>query len=171
MLQGLPHILSLATASGLSLGTTSDIVTDALTAFRLESSDTAHFVDVLAMASSKSNTNVQMLGESFKMAAPIAGTLNYKIEDVALALGLMANNGIKAGMSGRSLRQAMTNLAKGVELSSTELGKFKYSSMNADGTAKDFKQVIDELRESFSHMTEKERIANAETIASKKFAA
>lgn len=135
---------------------------DALTAFKLEASSTAEFVDVLAVASSKSNTNVQMMGESFKMSASIAGALGYSIQDVALALGVMANSGIKSGMAGRALRQTMANLAKGVELSSKNLGTFKYSSMNANGTAKDLKQVLDELRDSFSTMTEKERVANAE---------
>lgn len=96
------------------------------------------------------------------MSASIAGALGYSIQDVALALGVMANSGIKSGMAGRALRQTMANLAKGVELSSKNLGTFKYSSMNANGTAKDLKQVLDELRDSFSTMTEKERVANAE---------
>ena len=93
MLAGLPSVLSLATASGENLSRTSDIVTDALTAFKLEASDTGHFVDVLAQASSDSNTNVSMLGESFKMCSAIAGTLGYSVDDVALSLGIMANAG------------------------------------------------------------------------------
>ncbi|EEI83494.1 phage tail tape measure protein [Anaerococcus tetradius] len=95
MLDGLPGVMNLAAASGEDLGRTSDIVTDALTAFGLSTKDTNEFVDVLAATSTNSNTNVSMLGESFKYVAPVAGALGYKVQDVSVALGLMANQGIK----------------------------------------------------------------------------
>lgn len=95
MLDGLPPILNLAAAAGEDLGTTSDIVTDALTAFNLKASDAGHFSDILASASSNANTNVGMMGESFKYAAPIFGSVGYSAEDAALSIGLMANSGIK----------------------------------------------------------------------------
>ena len=100
MLDGIEGIMNLAAASGENLGTTSDIVTDALTAFGLEAKDSGHFADVLAAASSNANTNVSMMGETFKYAAPIAGALGYSTEDTALAIGLMANSGIKASQAG-----------------------------------------------------------------------
>lgn len=111
MLDGLEGIMNLAAASGESLGATSDIVTDALTAFGMTASDSGHFADVLAKASSNANTNVSMMGETFKYVAPVAGALGYSAEDVALAVGLMANSGIKASQAGTSLRGALTNLA------------------------------------------------------------
>ena len=112
MLDGIEGIMSLAAASGEDLATTSDIVTDALTAFGLSASDSGHFADVLAAASSNANTNVSMLGESFKYAAPVAGALGYSAEDTAVALGLMANAGIKASQGGTALRNILTNMAK-----------------------------------------------------------
>ena len=112
MLDGIEGIMSLAAASGEELATTSDIVTDALTAFGLEAKDSGHFADVLAAASSNANTNVSMLGESFKYVAPAAGTLGYSIEDISLALGLMANNGIKSSQAGTSLNSSLSRLAK-----------------------------------------------------------
>jgi len=91
----LPGVLALAAASGEDLATTSDIVTDAMTAFGLQADESGRFADVLATAASSANTNVGMMGETFKYAAPIAGALGYSIEDTALAIGLMANSGIK----------------------------------------------------------------------------
>ena len=111
MLDGIDGIMNLAAASGEELALTSDIVTDAITAFGLSAKDSSHFVDVLAATSSSSNTNVAMMGETFKYAAPIAGTLGYSIEDTALAIGLMANAGIKGSQAGTALRSGLTRLA------------------------------------------------------------
>ena len=111
MLGGIEGIMNLAAASGEDLATTSDIVTDALTAFGLSASDSGHFADILAAASSNANTNVSMMGETFKYCAPIAGALGFSAEDTAEAIGLMANSGIKASQAGTSLRSIMNNLA------------------------------------------------------------
>lgn len=112
MLSGIDGIMNLAAASGESLAKTSDIVTDALTAFGMAASDSSHFADVLAKASSNSNTNVAMMGETFKYVAPVAGALKFSVEDCAVAIGLMANSGIKASQAGTSMRQLFTNLVK-----------------------------------------------------------
>lgn len=111
MLDGIEGIMNLAAASGEDLATTSDIVTDALTAFGLSAADSGHFADILAAASSNANTNVSMMGETFKYCAPIAGALGFSAEDTAEAIGLMANSGIKASQAGTSLRSIMNNLA------------------------------------------------------------
>ena len=103
MLNGIEGIMNLAAASGENLATTSDIVTDALTAFGLSAQDSTHFADVLAAASSNANTNVSMMGETFKYVAPVAGALGFSVEDCGVAIGLMANSGIKAGQAGTSL--------------------------------------------------------------------
>ena len=110
MLDGIEGIMNLAAASGEDLATTSDIVTDALTAFGLSAADSGHFADILAAASSNANTNVAMMGETFKYCAPIAGAMGYTAEDVAEAIGLMANSGIKSTQAGTALRTMMTKL-------------------------------------------------------------
>lgn len=112
MVSGLPGVMNLAAASGEDLGTVSDIVTDALSAFGLQAKDSAHFADVLAKASSSSNTNVGMMGETFKYVAPVAGAMGYSIEDTAVAIGLMASAGIKASEGGTALRAMLTRLVK-----------------------------------------------------------
>ena len=112
MLNGIEGIMNLAAASGEELATTSDIVTDALTALGMSAQESGHFADILAAASSNANTNVSMLGESFKYCAPVAGSMGASAEDLAIALGLMANSGIKGSQAGNSLKNALVNLVK-----------------------------------------------------------
>lgn len=164
MLQGVDGVIQLAAASGEDLATVSDIVTDALTAFGLEAEDSGHFVDVLAKTAASSNTTVTMLGEAFKYAAPLAGALGYSVEDVAVAMGLMANNGIKGSQAGTAMRTMFSKLAGDVKLSAQAFGDVTISAANADGTMKPFSQTLDELRFYFSQMTEAEKLANAEAV-------
>ena len=149
MLDGIEGIMNLAAADGLDLATTSDIVTDALTAFGLSAKDSSHFADVLAKASSSANTNVSMLGESFKYAAPVAGALGYSAEDTAIALGLMANSGIKASQGGTALRTMLTNLAKPTDDIADAMSYLGISLENNDGSMKSLMEVMQNLRSSF----------------------
>lgn len=162
MLNGIDGILTLAAASGENLGTTSDIVTDALTAFGLKAADSAHFADVLAAASSNSNTNVGMLGESFKYAAPLAGAYKFSIEDTAIALGLMANAGIKASQSGTALRKIFANFSDDIKITQESGAELIVTTTNADGSMRSLKSIIDDLRVAFNGMSDaqKEAIGN-----------
>lgn len=160
MIDGIDGIMNLAAADGLDLATTSDIVTDALTAFGLKASDSAHFADVLAKASSSANTNVSMLGESFKYVAPIAGTLGYSAEDTAVALGLMANAGIKGSQAGTSLRTALTNMASPTKDMVGVMNSLGIEIENANGSMKPLGDLMDDLREKFRITTEEERNQN-----------
>ena len=165
MMDGIAGIMDLAAASGEDLATTSDIVTDALTAFGLQASDSAHFADVLAQASSKSNTNVGLMGETFKYVAPVAGALGYSIEDTAVAIGLMANSGIKGSQAGTALRSTITRLAKPVGEAKDAVEELKISITNADGTMKPLSQTMVELREKFAGLTEEQKAQYAAMLA------
>ena len=167
MLSGIEGIMNLAAASGEDLATTSDIVTDALTAFDLTAKDSGHFADLLAAASSNANTNVSMMGETFKYCAPIAGALGYTAEDTAEAIGLMANAGIKSSQAGTSLRTIMTRLQGELELSGEALGDVTIQTANADGSMREFSDIIANCRSAFSRMTESEKAAAAETLVGK----
>ena len=167
MLSGIEGILNLAAASGESLGTTSDIVTDALTAFGLQASDSGHFADVLAQASSNANTNVSMLGESFKYVAPVAGAMKYNVEDVSLALGLMANASVKGSMAGTSLKTALVNMASPTDKMATAMKKYGISLTDSDGKMKTLKGVMDNLRTSLGGLAEAEQTAAASRIFGK----
>lgn len=152
MLSGLPGIMNLAAASGEDLATTSDIVTDALTAFGLKAEDSSHFADVLAAASSNANTNVSMMGESFKYAAPTAGALGYSAEDVAIALGLMANQGIKSSQAGTALNAVFTRMAKPTKDSETAMNRLGISLADSEGNMYSFREIMDQLRSSFGQI-------------------
>ena len=153
MLDGIEGIMNLAAASGENLATTSDIVTDALTAFGLTAGDSGHFADILAAASSNANTNVSMMGETFKYAAPVAGALGYSAEDTALAIGLMANAGIKSSQAGTSLRRILINLASPTDSVQYGMDKLGISMTDASGKVKPFRQMMEELRQSFNNGT------------------
>lgn len=165
MMDGIAGIMDLAAASGEDLATTSDIVTDALTAFGLQASDSAHFADVLAQASSKSNTNVGLMGETFRYVAPVAGALGYSIEDTAVAIGLMANSGIKGSQAGTALRSTITRLAKPVGEAEKAVNDLGISITNADGTMKPLSQTMVELREKFAGLTKEQKAQYAAMLA------
>ena len=165
MLSGISGIMDLAAASGEDLGKVSDIVTDALTAFGLKASDSAHFADVLAAASSNSNTNVSMMGETFKYVAPIAGALGYSAEDTAVAIGLMANAGIKGSDAGTALRATMTRLVDPPKEAAQAMEALGISVRNSDGTMKPFMQTMRELRERFGGLSQAEKAQMASSIA------
>ena len=165
MLSGMDGVMQLAAASGEDLAMVSDIVTDNLTAFGLKASDTAHFADILAAAATSSNTSVSIMGETFKNSAALAGALGYSVEDVAVAIGLMANAGIKGSNAGTALKNIFNGLLEGVTLTSEAFGEVEYSAINADGTMKSFGETINDLRGYFAQMTGAEQLHNAEAIA------
>lgn len=165
MTAGLPGIMNLAAASGESLANVSDIVTDALTAFNLKAEDSAHFADVLAKASSNSNTNVGMMGATFKYVAPIAGAMKYSIEDTAVAIGLMANAGIKGEQAGTSLRSMLTRLVKPPADAAAALKKLGVSAQNQDGSMKPLSETLAQLREKFADLDDSQKAEYAASIA------
>ena len=172
MIAGIDGVLSLAAASGEDLATTSDIVTDAMTAFGLSADKANHFADVLAVASSNANTNVGMMGETFKYVAPIAGSLGYTVEDIAENIGLMANSGIKASQAGTALRSIITRLSTDAGASSKSLGalgilteKLGVEFYNADGSARDFGDVLAETREKWKDLTDEQQTEYGSKIA------
>lgn len=167
MIGGLPGIMNLAAASGEDLAEVSDIVTDALTAFGLKASDSAHFADVLAKASSSSNTNVSLMGNTFQYVAPVAGALGYSIEDTAVAIGLMANAGIKGEKAGTALRGALTNLAKPSDTVAAYMDALNVSLTDAQGNVKPLSALMVDLRQKFAGLTDAQKAEYAAGIAGK----
>ncbi|MCI8374920.1 MAG: phage tail tape measure protein [Lachnospiraceae bacterium] len=161
MLDGIEGIMNLAAASGEDLAATSDIVTDALTAFGMKAGDATHFADVLAQASSNANTNVGMMGETFKYVAPLAGALKYSAEDTAIAIGLMANASIKGSQAGTSLRSILTRLAKPTKESAAAMEALGLSITDSSGQMKPFSGVITDMRSAFAGLTEEEQASYA----------
>ena len=167
MLSGIEGIMNLAAASGEDLASTSDIVTDALTAFGLTAADSGHFADILAAASSNANTNVSMMGETFKYCAPIAGALGFSAEDTAEAIGLMGNAGIKSSQAGTSLRTIMSNLSGEVKICGSNIGEVTVATTNADGSMRDLSAILADCRTAFGGLSESEKAAAAEALVGK----
>ena len=149
MMSGISGIMNLAAASGEDLATTSDIVTDALTAFGLTAQDTEKFVDTLAATATNSNTNVSLLGESFKYCAPVCGALGYSAEDTSIALGLMANCGIKATNAGTALRAILTNMAKPTDAVEAAMSELGVSLTDSEGKMLSLRDLMVNLRDGF----------------------
>lgn len=167
MVDAVPATMDLASASGEDLAEVSDIVTDSMTAFNMKAKEASHFTDVLAAAATSSNTNVGKLGESFKYAAPLAGSLGYSIEDTSLALGLMANSGIKASQAGTSMRSWLTRMAKPTDESAAAMKKLGLSLKDSHGKMKPLRTVIKETRSAFSGLSKSQKAQYAAMLAGK----
>lgn len=165
IIAGMPGMLDLAAASGSDLATVADIVSDDLTAFGMSADQAGHMADVMAAASTNANTNVEMMGMTFKYAGAVAGALGYSLEDVSIATGLMANAGIKADQAGTSLRAIMTRLIDPPKDAADALNALGISAINADGSVKPFRQTIMELREKFKGLSQSEKAQMASSIA------
>lgn len=167
MLDGIEGVISLAAASGEDLGQVSDIVTDAITAFGLAAEDVNHFSDVLAAASAASNTNVSMMGETFKYCSTLAGAMGFAIEDVAEAIGVMANSGTKSTMAGTALRTLLAKLSDDVKITGDAIGEVTIKTSNADGTMRGLTEILTDMRKAWAGLSESERATQAEAIAGK----
>lgn len=165
IIAGMPGLLDLAAASGEDLARVADIVSDDLTAFKMPAEQAAHMADVMAAASTNANTNVSMMGETFKYAGAIAGSLGYSLEDVAAAAGLMANAGIKSEMAGTALRSIMTRMIKPPKEAAAALDQLGVSATNADGAVKPFREQMIALRNAMKGLTEAQKAEMANSIA------
>lgn len=167
IIDAMPGLLDLAAASGTDLGTTADIVSDSLTAFGLSASDTGHFADVLAVASSSANVSVETLGETFKYAAPVAGSLGFKMEEVTAAASLMGNASIKASQAGTTLRTAMTNMGIAADANNSVFKELGIELKNQDGSMKSFGDILGQTKKKFDTMTEAQKASYAEALFGK----
>lgn len=167
MTAGIAGIMNLAAAAGEDLGTTSDIVTDGLTAFGMSAKESGRFADVMAATSTNASTNVTMLGESFKYCAATAGAMGYNIEDISVALGVMANAGIKESTAGTTLKNVIANMAKPTDAQAAVMQKLGISLTDSSGNMKSFAEVMNNLRSSFNGLSETEKASYATTLAGK----
>ena len=167
MIAGIDGVMNLAAASGEDLAMVSDIVTDSLTAFGLKAEDAGHFADVLAKASSSANTNVELMGESFKYVAPVAGAMGYSVEDCSVAIGLMANAGIKGSQAGTALRSLLTNLADPTDEVAQAMSDLGVSLTDSNGEMKPMNQLLSEMKGGFNNLSEAQKTQYASTIAGK----
>ena len=152
VLGGVAGIMNLAAAGGTELGQTSDIVTDSIENFGLTAADASHFADIMAQTMRKSNTDLLKLGESYKYVSPVAKAMGYSVEDINVALGLMANSGIKASSGGTALRTLLTNMAKPTDNMAAAMADLGVSLDDGNGNMKSFHDVMLDLRKGFGSL-------------------
>lgn len=165
MLSSISGVLNLAKASEMDLGEASDIVTDYISAFGLSAKDAGHFVDVMATAMSKSNTDTAQLGEAYKNVASTAGQFGYSVEETTAALMTMANVGVKGGEAGTSLNALMVRLATNTKNCADELKKYGVSIYDSDGNMKSLTAILTGIAEAMSKLTTEEQANLAKMIA------
>lgn len=166
-IEGLKGILDLASASGTELALTSDIVTDAISAFGYTAADSGRFADVMTAACTNANVSVETLGESYKYCGALAGTMGYELDQITTALAVMGNQGIKGSQAGTALRSAISNLSAPTKQMKEGMDALGISIKNKDGTLKSFEEVIDNVRTSFGKLGEAEQAAYAKQIFGK----
>lgn len=165
MLNGIEGVMNLAASSGEDLATSASIVTDALTAMGYEAKDAGKLADVMASAASNANTTIGLMGNTFQYAAPLVGALGYTMEDTAIAIGLMANASIKGEKAGTALRSIFTRLSAPPKDCAEALDAMNISLTDSTGKMRPFREVIQDLRTSFSNLSETQQTANAKAIA------
>ena len=164
IMSGIGPVLSFATANAIDLGSAAGIVADGLSQFGLQAQDTGMFTDVLSATAAAANTDIGLLGETLKYAGAPAGALGYKLQDVAVAMGLMANKGIKGSQAGTTLRSAMTRLANPTGESAKAMKKLGISITDSSGKVKPFATLMQDLRGKFSKLNDAQKAQMASTI-------
>lgn len=164
IMQGIGPVLNFATANAIDLGQAAGIVSDGLSQFGLKAKDTTMFTDVLSATAAAANTDINLLGETFKYVGPVAGSLGYKLQDVSVAIGLMANKGIKGSQAGTTLRSAMTRLANPTGDSAKAMKQLGISITDSTGKVKPFSTLMQELRGKFSKLNDAQKAQYASTI-------
>lgn len=167
MLAGISGVMAAAAASGEDLSTTSGILTNTLTAFGKSAQDSAHFADVLVAAGNNAYTSVSMMGETFKYAGAVCGTLGISIEDAAIATGLMGNAGIQASQAGTALRAGLTNLVKPSKEAATAMEAYGVSIAATDDGSVDFMATMKNLRQTLGGLESTEQAAAIAAIFGK----
>ncbi len=164
---GLKGILDLASASGTDLAATSDIMTDAISAFGYSAKDSALFADTMTKACTSANVSVNTLGESYKYCGAICGTMGYSIDEVTTSLAVMGNQGIKGSQAGTTLKNAIANMAAPTSKMKAAMDALGISITNQDGSMKTWGEVIKNLQGSFKGLTEDQQAAYAKQIFGK----
>lgn len=166
-IDGLKGILDLASASGTDLARTSDIMTDAISAFGYKASDSAKFADVMTKACTSANVSVDTLGESYKYCGAICGTMGYSIDEVTTSLAVMGNMGIKGSQAGTALKNAISNMAAPTKNMKAAMDDLGISIVNQDGSMKSWGDVIKNLQGSFKGLTQDQQAAYAKQLFGK----
>jgi TP901 family phage tail tape measure protein len=164
----LPGTLNLAAAANLDLGKSADIVSNVLTAFGATAESTGQFVDVLTNTFTTSNTDLQQLGQAMKFAAPIAKNLGISVETTAAAIGTLSNAGIQGALAGTTLRGILTSLSAPTKKAQIVLDELGVSIFDADGKMRSLPDILNQVSEATSGMSDEQKTLALKTIVGTK---
>ena len=159
-----PKLLKLSIASGEDLASTSDILTDNMTAFGIELKDVDHFMDVMAATANNTNTSIAGLGEAYKYVAATSRSFE-SMEEVNIILGTLANAGVKSGKAGRNLAAIYARLSKTTPDMDAALKKVGLTLYDNNGKFKGLRKILEEMKPALARMTDEQRNYFLTTIA------
>lgn len=159
MLAGVGSVLTLAQAGEMELAAASDLVTDYLSAFNMEASETARMVDVLAYAQANANTTVEGLGMAFKNCAANANAAGMDVETTSAAISMMANQGLKGSEAGTALNAVLRDMTEKMEDGAIAIGEQSVAVMDAEGNYRDFTDILADVQEATNGMGDAEKAA------------
>lgn len=165
--EALAPAMNLAAGEGGNLDTVSAGLVATINGFHGSFGDASKYADVFAAACNNSALDVNSLSESMSIAAPIFSAAGYSVNDAALYMGVMADNGIEANKAATSLKTGIARLVSPPKAAAEEMSKLDWSITNADGTMKSAIQIQKELHDKFQNLSEAERVAAASAIFGK----
>lgn len=159
-----PKVLTLAQAGFMDLGLAADITTNIMTPFKLQASETARVVDVLAAAASNANTDIPMLGEAMAYLAPQASAVGWSVEETAAALMVFANNGLRGSIAGQAFASSLARLSKPTDQMTEVMDKYNIKIYDAEGNMKSLNELVPHVQKSLSGLTNEQRSAAITTL-------
>ena len=159
--------MNLAAGEGGDLDTVSAGLVATINGFHGSFEDAGHYADVFAAACNNSALDVDSLSHAMSVAAPIFSSAGYSVNDAALYMGVMANNGIDADKAANSLKTGLARLVSPAKEGAEMMDKLGISVTNSDGTMKSSIQIQKELHDAFGKLSESEQIAAASAIFGK----
>lgn len=156
IMEAMPGLLDLAASSGADLATSSEIAASAIRGFGLEASSSAHVADIFAEASARTNAQVEDMGYAMKYIAPVANTMGLKIEEVAAAIGIMSDAGIKGEQAGTTLRGALVRLTKPTDKMIGVMEDLGISFYDNEGKMKSLTEMISMLQDATKDLTDEQ---------------
>lgn len=166
-MQGLPEILRFSEATGADLATTSDLVTDSMSAMQLEVEGLGRYMDIAAAANSKSNQTAVQLMEAYIGVGGTMAQLNVDVTDSATALGVLANRGKKGSEAGNSLNSIMLRLLSGTGEAGKAMKELGISAFDTDGQFIGLKETFEGINNALSDLTAEDRSAYLSALGGK----
>lgn len=164
---GIEPILRMSEAGKADLATTSDLVTDSMSALGIQVNELGGFLDKVSKTSTSSNTSILQMMEAFIVAGGKSKSLGGDITELSGILGVMANRGLKGSEAGRGLSAILTNLTSPTGQAKKALDELGFSAFDSSGNFIGLEKSFYKLQDSLKDMTQEQRVTYLSMIAGK----